>query len=78
MTWTSTVESRDALEKRFEAETGSLFILTYCGSLRGFEISKIVLSYLKKQTLSPKESQENINCGNLVPPYVSFPLQGCF
>ena len=58
MIWTSTVESKDALERRFEAETGSLFFLTYCGSLRGFEISKIVLSDLKKQTLSPKESQK--------------------
>ena len=76
--WTSAVESRDTLETRCEADTGSFFILTYCDSLRGFKTPKVVLGDLKKQTLSPKESQENENCGNLVPPHVSLPLQGCF
>jgi hypothetical protein len=42
---------------RCVAETGSSFILTYFGSLRGFETPKVVLSDLKKQTLSPGESQ---------------------
>jgi hypothetical protein len=76
--WTRAVESRDTLEMRCVAETGSFFILTYCGSLRGFETPKGVLSDLKKQTLSPEESQENANRGNLVPPHVLLPLQGRF
>jgi hypothetical protein len=41
-------------EMRCVAETGSFFILTYCGSLRGFETPKVVLSDLTKQTLSPE------------------------
>lgn len=76
--WTRAFESKDTLEMRCVAETGSFFILTYCGSLRGFETPKVVLSDLKKQTLSPEESQENANRGNLVPPHVSLPLQGRF
>jgi hypothetical protein len=55
--WTRAVESRDTLEIRCIAETCSLFTLSYCGSLRGFETPKVVLSDLKKQTLSPGESQ---------------------
>jgi hypothetical protein len=74
--WKRAVESRDTLEMRCVSETGSFFILAYCGSLRGFEMSKVVLSDLKKHTLSPEESQENANRGNLVPPHVSLPLQG--
>jgi hypothetical protein len=57
--WTRAVESRDTLEMSCVSETGSLFILKYCGSLRGFETPKVVLSDLKKQTLSPEEAQEN-------------------
>jgi hypothetical protein len=76
--WTRAVESKDTLEMFCVAETGSLFILTYCGSLRGFETPKFVLGDLKKQTLSPEESQRNANHGNLVPPHVSLPLQGRF
>jgi hypothetical protein len=74
--WTRAVESRDTLEMRCVAETGSFFILTYCGSFCGFETPKVVLSDLK--TLSPEESQENAKRGNLVPPHVSLPLQGRF
>jgi hypothetical protein len=76
--WTRAVESRDTLGMRCVAESGSFFILTYCGSLHGFETPKVVLSDLKKQTLSPEESKENANRGNLVPPHVSLPLQGRF
>jgi hypothetical protein len=46
--WTRAFESRDNLEMRCVAETGSFFILIYCGSLRGFETPKVVLSDLKK------------------------------
>jgi hypothetical protein len=76
--WTRAVESRDNLVMRCVAYTGSFFILTYCGSLRGLETPKVVLNDLKRQTLSPEESQENTNRGNLVQPHVSLPLQGRF
>jgi hypothetical protein len=52
--WTRAVVSRDTLEMHCVAETGSFFILTYCGSLRGFETPKVVLSDLTKHTLSPE------------------------
>ena len=55
--WTSAVESMNTLETRCEAETESFFILTYCCSLHGFETPKLVLSYFKKQTLSPYKYQ---------------------
>jgi hypothetical protein len=45
--WTRDFESKDTLEMRCVAETGSFFILTYCGILRGFETPKVVLSDLK-------------------------------
>jgi hypothetical protein len=76
--WKRAVESRDTLEMRRVAEPGSFFILTYCCILRGLETPKVVLIDLKKQTLSPEESQENANRGNLVPPHVSLPLQDRF
>ena len=55
--YTSAVESKEFLETLCAADTGSFFILAYCVSLRGFETPNIVLIYLKKQTLSPSESQ---------------------
>ena len=51
--WASAVKSMGILETWCASETGSLFILTYCGSLCGFKTPKIVLSGFKKQTLSP-------------------------
>ena len=51
--WKSAVESRDNLEICCAADTGSFFILEYCGILPGFETPKIALSDLKKNTLSP-------------------------
>ena len=71
--WKSSVKSRGNLKTCCAAETNSLFILKYCGSLRGFKTPKHLLSDLKKQKLSTKESQENANRGNLVPPHVLLP-----
>jgi hypothetical protein len=56
---------------RAAAEHGSFHVLTYCGSLRGFETPKVVLHDLIHQTLSPEEALEAASRGNKTPPHVS-------
>jgi hypothetical protein len=63
---------------RAAAEHGSFHVLTYCGSLRGFETPKVVLHDLIHQTLSPEEALEAASRGNKTPPHVSLPLKGRF
>lgn len=68
--WREAERLGDAEQKRKVAEIGTFFLAGYCGSLRGFEVPKIVLSELKNQMqLAPVRNQ---------PAHIGLPLRGRF
>jgi hypothetical protein len=51
--WEEAVESEDLQAQRAVAEHGAFFLFLYCGSLRGFEGPKVLLTSLRSQIVSP-------------------------
>lgn len=47
--WREAVRLNDCEQKRRVGEIGTFFLAGYCGSMRGFEVPKIVLTELKSQ-----------------------------
>ena len=61
------------------ASDNSLFqFFTYCGSLRGYEIPKVLLHHLRHQILSPEESVVLAERGNYFSLHIYLPLLGRF
>jgi hypothetical protein len=71
--WTQVSASGDWIAKRTVAEHGAFFMFLYCGSLRGFEGPKVLLTELKAQIVSPEVAPTRN-----VPPHVGIPLSGRF
>jgi len=68
--WSEAALDGDLKELRELAEIGTFFLVGYCGSLRGFEVPKIVLSELKNQMqLEPVRN---------TPAHIGLPLRGRF
>ena len=68
--WSHAVQTNDPKIKQVVAETGFFFLVGYCGILRGFELTKVVLTELRNQV------QLEAMCFVLV--HVGIPLRGCF
>ena len=60
------------------AENGSFHIFTYCGSLRGYKTTKVLLHDIHHHILYLEESVVLVERGNYSPPHVSLPLLGRF
>jgi hypothetical protein len=67
---TLAVDSDNKEHHHEAAESGAFFVLTYCGSLRGFETTNILIADLRKQTLSPEESRAGALMENYPPPHI--------
>ena len=63
---------------RTAAENGSFHVFTYCGILKGYETSKVLLHDILYQIVSSEESSVFAERGNHFPPHVSLPLLGRF
>ena len=73
MEWRS-LQSQDANSsdtRRQVAEEACWYLLSYCASLRGFEVPKIVLTELRGQIHSQKGADNS-------PPHIGLPLRGRF
>jgi hypothetical protein len=71
--WQDAVGQGDKREQRRIAEHGAFYLFCYCGSLRGFEAPKVVLSDLRKQIARPGSEQ-----AQLYGAHVGLPLAGRF
>jgi hypothetical protein len=71
--WEAAVTTGNLGAQRAIAEHGAFFLFLYCGSLRGFEGPKVLLSELKSQIVSPENA-----VGRRSVPHVGIPLSGRF
>ena len=60
------------------ADKCPFFVWNYCGSLRGFEILKILLHDLRQHIVHPEMSKHMTMSGNKTFPHISLPLEGKF
>jgi hypothetical protein len=59
--WRQALEQGDTQEQRRVAEHGAFFLFLYCGSLRGFEGPKILLTSLREQIVTRAARERNEN-----------------
>jgi hypothetical protein len=71
--WTEALESGNINAQLDVAEHATFFLFLYCGSLRGFEGPKVLLTDLRRQIVSPGSP-----AALHTPPHVGIPLSGCF
>jgi len=71
--WTEALESGDKKRQRFLAEHGAFYLFLFCGSLRGFEGPKVVLTDLRKQVVRPGTAQAELHGA-----HIGLPLVGRF
>jgi hypothetical protein len=71
--WVAASATGDQAAQRTVAEHGAFFLFLYCGSLRGFEGPKVLLSELKSQIVAPEEAERRHTI-----PHVGIPLSGRF
>ena len=71
--WKEAVEDNDLVAQRKTAERAAFYLFLYCGSLRGFEGPKVVLSDLRRQIASPGSPLAQRHT-----PHVGLPLAGRF
>jgi hypothetical protein len=71
--WIQSSEMGNPNARRTIAEHGAFFLFLYCGSLRGFEGPKILLTELKMQLVNPEQA-----ASRNIPPHVGLPLSGRF
>jgi hypothetical protein len=71
--WMQALESGDAREQRNVAEHGAFFLFLYCGSLRGFEGPKVLLTSLRNQIVAPGSAR-----AARVAPHIGLTMLGRF
>jgi hypothetical protein len=71
--WIEAVEMDDAQLQRQVAEKAAFYLFLYCGSLRGFEGPKVVLSDLRRQIVAPGTRRAQTS-----PAHIGLPLTGRF
>jgi hypothetical protein len=71
--WRQALEQGDTQEQRRVAEHGAFFLFLYCGSLRGFEGPKILLTSLREQIVTPGSARAERE-----PPHVGLTMLGRF
>lgn len=71
--WNKFFPVADRISMRKIAEHGAYYLFLYCGSLRGFEGTKVKLSDLRRQIVAPGTPQ-----ADMFGPHIGLPLSGRF